>query len=165
LAVHTHVREDVLALYGFHEPDERELFRALIGVGGIGPRVALAILSGIPAAELRRVVADGDRARLQKVPGVGKKTAERVLLELGDRMRKLVGTTGGTAPPSAEDRHTADEGPDARMDAISALVNLGYPEDRARRAVDSALAEDAAADGRDPELEVVLRAALRFLAR
>lgn len=165
LAIHTHVRDDVLALYGFGDPDERELFRALIAVSGIGPRVALAILSGLPAAEFRRVVAEGDRARLQKVPGVGKKTAERVLLELGDRMRKLAAAGAGDEVPAARrgDASGGDGSP-VRSDAISALLNLGYPDDRARRAVDAAMT-DPGGSGDERALEDVLRDALRHLAR
>lgn len=155
LEVHTHVREDALTLFGFLSESERAMFLNLVAVSGVGPKVALAVLSGIGVEELRATVAAGDRARLQKIPGVGKKTAERVLLELRDRLARDRGeaelppdpTTGGD-PGSLED------------DAVSALLNLGYREDIAERAVRKARSDDA-----DGSLEDVLRAALRHLVR
>jgi len=151
--VYTHVREDALLLYGFASPDEQAVFERLIGVSGIGPRVALAVLSGIGVAELRECVARQDRARLQKIPGVGRKTAERMLLELRDRLDAggSGGTPAGPPPPSA--------GP--RGDAVSALVNLGYAVDAAERAVEAAAADR----GTEAGLETLLRAALGRLAR
>jgi len=158
VAVHTHAREDVLALYGFAETDEREMFRLLIGISGIGPRVALAILSGVSAGELRRVVAGEDRARLQRIPGVGKRTAERVILELGDRMRR---EARGAGASEARRAGPGTDGGTVRGDAVSALVHLGYAEDTARKAVDAEL--EAADEG--VTLEDALRGALRRLVR
>jgi Holliday junction DNA helicase RuvA len=158
LHVHTHVREDALQLYGFASRDERTVFALLIGISGVGPKMALAILSGIGVDELRESVYRQDRCRLQKIPGVGKKTAERLLLELRDKMG------AGSGRPE-HDRPTGEDGDGEpaglRPDAISALVNLGYSRDVASRAVERAVA------GRGPSatLESVLRAALASLVR
>jgi Holliday junction DNA helicase RuvA len=140
LQVHTHVREDALNLYGFLDGAEKETFELLIGISGIGPRVALAFLSGIGVDELHASIRGQDAARLQKIPGVGKKTAERVLLELKDRVaagRQAEGapdySPGAESPATGRDRRV-----DMHEDAISALVNLGYAPDTARRAVDRA---------------------------
>lgn len=156
LSVHTHVREDALELFGFSTDDERFAFETLIGISGVGPRLALAILSGIGVVELRAAVVDQDRARLQKIPGVGKKTAERLLLELRDKLADRA--EAGHAPGAAA---SAAGRPGYEPDAVSALVNLGYTPDVARRAVDRAL-EQA---GSDVTLEAVLRAALGSLVR
>jgi holliday junction DNA helicase RuvA len=118
LRIHTHVREDVIALYGFRTVLEQDLFERLIGVSGIGPKVALAVLSGIEPQELIRAIERGDLARLTAIPGVGKKTAERIVLELKDRLPRpqAVAVAAGEAPPDA---------PIVRDDVVSALVNLG----------------------------------------
>ena len=148
LFVHTHVRAEALQLFGFAGERERTLFQLLITISGVGPRLALAILSGIGAEELRVAVSEVDRARLQKIPGVGRKTAERVLLELRDKIgAAAVDADGATVRP-------ADGG--LRSDAISALLNLGYPEDAARKAVETAGERLGAEAG----LEALLRAAL-----
>jgi Holliday junction DNA helicase RuvA len=149
LHVHTHVREDALQLYGFSSSDERIAFGRLIAISGVGPRMALAILSGIGVDELRQAVYHQDRVRLQRIPGVGKKTAERLLLELRDRMPEpeSAGPAGDQAPAGV------------RPDAISALVNLGYSRDVASRVVDRTLAAHAGS----MTLEAVLRAALAGL--
>jgi len=159
LTIHTHVREDALQLYGFSTRDELETFELLIGISGVGPRLALAVLSGIGADELHTAVVQRNRERLQKIPGVGKKTAERILLELRDKL-------GVPDPPAGEDpaRHAgADPGSPAsiRHDAVSALVNLGYSSQVASRSVDRGL--DGLSDA--TSLESVLRAALSALAR
>jgi holliday junction DNA helicase RuvA len=140
-----HVREDALQLYGFADADERELFRHLLTVSGVGPKVALAVVSGSPAAELRKAIALGDHARFQAIPGIGKKTAERIVLEL----REKLGTVG---EPSLA---AVGEAP-AHLVARDALVELGYS------VVD---AELALADV-DPELpaEERVRLALRGAA-
>lgn len=158
LHVHTHVREDALQLYGFASRDERSVFALLIGISGVGPKMALAILSGIGVAELRESVHRQDRGRLQKIPGVGKKTAERLLLELRDKLG------AGSARPEEDrgaggDSHGEPAG--RRADAISALVNLGYSGDVARRAVERAVADR----GPSATLESMLRAALASLVR
>ena len=110
-----HVREDVLQLYGFADADERELFTQLLTVNGIGPKVALAVVSGSPSADLRRAIALGDHARFQMIPGIGKKTAERIVLELKERINV-------SAADAAE---TSDAGT-GTFDARAALVELGW---------------------------------------
>ena len=158
LHVHTHVREDALKLYGFFTRDEKVTFELLIGISGIGPRVALAFLSGIGIDELRRAVHGQDRGRLQKIPGVGKKTAERVLLELKDRLGAGPGSTDPQDHPGGGERLTT--GHDRRVemleDAVSALVNLGYTHEAARKSVDKV----AQAGDEQLTLEGLLRAAL-----
>jgi Holliday junction DNA helicase RuvA len=156
LHVHTHVRDDALQLFGFSTLEERSAFEQLIAISGIGPRIALAVLSGIGADELRQTVLAGDRDRLQRIPGVGRKTAERMLLELRDRL-------GLEAPaPSVRGTDRAqlavrEEG--LESDAVSALVNLGYDHRRA----ESAVVRAVASAGTEATLEHVLRAALRGL--
>lgn len=152
LRIHTHVREDALALYGFMTRLEQDLFERLIGVSGIGPKLALAVLSGIEPPELIRAIERADVARLTSIPGVGKKTSERIVLELKDRLPKAVPLETAASigqPPSA-----------SRDDLLSALVNLGYHRPLAERAVDSAL--QALPEG---GFEQILKRALRELAR
>lgn len=158
--VHTHVREDLLQLFGFATLEERSAFELLIGISGVGPRLALSILSGIGVAELGEAVAQQDRPRLQRVPGVGRKTAERVLLELRDR---IGGAGRDGKPPRWPGAGAADAGRDGevRGDAVSALVNLGYTKEQAARAVDDALERL----GREPGLERLLKASLGRLAK
>ena len=152
LRVHTHVREDVLALFGFATALELQLFGRLIAISGVGPRLALAVLSGIEPPDLVRAVRSGDVVRLTRIPGVGKKTAERIGLELKDRL-----------PPDLEvepgEDEAADEGGDLRADVLSALLNLGYHRPLAERAVTSALKAG------DSSFEATLRQALRELAK
>jgi Holliday junction DNA helicase RuvA len=163
LHIHTHVREDTLQLFGFSTEAERTMFEQLLGISGIGPRVALAVLSGIGVDELVDSVERQDRARLQKIPGVGKKTAERVLLELSDRIRKAAGLG---QPPAGADRLDAAGGPPQlpgsvmREEAVSALVNLGYTRDVADRSVERALR----ASEQPLSLESLLRAVLGGLS-
>jgi len=123
LGIHTHLRENALELFGFVTAEEKALFSALITVSGVGPRMALNILSGLPAADLRDALAAGNVNRLVAVPGVGKRTAERLIVELQDRARKLA----AAAP--------ADGGGAVDGEAVSALVNLGYRAAEAERAV------------------------------
>jgi len=153
LHVHTHVREDAFQLFGFAEPEERAVFEKLVSISGVGPRLALAILSGIGVAELRQAVTERDRARLQRIPGVGKKTAERLLLELEDKLESLPTRDAG-AGRAARVSGSGSDG--LRSDAVSALTNLGYPHETAARAVDAALDRL----GRETPLEPLLRAAL-----
>ena len=152
LRIHTHVREDALALYGFASRLEQELFERLISVSGIGPRLALAVLSGIEPAELIRAIERADLARLTAIPGVGKKTSERIVLELKDRLPK---SQWGVAPPGAATSPSA-----LRDDVLSALINLGYHRPLAERAVETAV--DVTPDG---DFERTLKQALRELAR
>ncbi len=149
--VHTLVREDTLALFGFATSLELQIFERLIGISGIGPRLALAVLSGIEPVELVRAVGSGDVRRLTGIPGIGKKTAERMGLELRDRLPAVLETL---PEPDAE------AGPGAaRSDLVSALVNLGYGRPPAERAVDAALGVG------DDSFEQVLRRALKEIAR
>src|SRR6185437_12055210 len=129
LRVHTHVREDVIALYGFASPLEQDLFERLISISGIGPKLALAVLSGIDPAELIRAIKAQDVARLTRIPGVGKKTAERIGLELKDRLPQAI------AAPDAE----APTGGAVRDDLLSALMNLGYNRQAVEKTVDAAM--------------------------
>ena len=147
LHVHTHVREDAIALYGFWTERERELFEKLIAVGGIGPRLARVILSGMPPDDLLAALAAGDTARLSTIPGVGKKTAERMVLELKEKVQALAAELPARAVPVGDD-------------LVSALVNLGYKPSQAERAVALARRDEPEADF--PEL---LRASLKRLSR
>lgn len=160
LHVHTHVREDALLLFGFATPDERRAFERLIGISGIGPRTALAVLSGIGVRDLERAVREGDRVQLERIPGIGRKTAERVMLELKDRLdrdarprRGRAGSDSGTVAPQ--------EPRGIRSDAILALEQLGYSLDASIHAVDRALREI----GEAATIESALKAALRGLVR
>ena len=153
LRIHTHVREDALALYGFATALEQELFERLIGISGIGPKLALAVMSGIEPIDLVRAIERGDLARLTAIPGVGKKTAERIVLELKDRVPRAPAVTG---PAGGGDRVA----PALRDDLLSALMNLGYHRPLAERAVDAALQ----AIGVDSGFERTLKQALRELA-
>jgi holliday junction DNA helicase RuvA len=153
LRIHTHVREDALSLYGFLTALEQDLFERLIGVSGIGPKVALAVLSGIEPLELMRAIERADIARLTAIPGVGKKTSERIVLELKDRLpRAQVAAVGAGA--------TLPESADVRDDVLSALVNLGYHRPLAEKAVASAI--KAVGDG---GFERTLKQALRELSK
>ena len=135
LRIHMHVREDAMLLYGFHSAEEKMLFEKLITVSGIGPKVALTALSGIAPAELVQAIRSGDIAKLTRIPGVGKKTAERMVVELRD---KLEATLAGTPVAVA-----VSQGPlltEVELDLISALVNLGSQRPAAEAAVRKARA-------------------------
>ncbi|MBE0574331.1 MAG: Holliday junction branch migration protein RuvA [Desulfuromonadales bacterium] len=133
LFTHTHVREDALLLYGFLTLEEKNLFVILIGISGVGPKLAVNILSHIPAGDLKRAIAAGDIKRLSGLPGIGKKTAERLVLELKDK----VGAAGGF-PVSPETINAAGTMNSILSDdVISALVNLGYKENLARKVLES----------------------------
>ncbi|HYK43053.1 MAG TPA: Holliday junction branch migration protein RuvA [Thermoanaerobaculia bacterium] len=147
LYIHTHVREDTLALYGFLTQRERSLFLLLLTVNGIGPRVALTVLSGMPPGELVEALRKQDVRRLVAVPGVGKKTAERMVLELAEKAQKFSEPAAAGTPPSV-----------AADDVISALVNLGYRKNEAERAVEGVARAGAPADFGD-----YLKAALKKL--
>ena len=130
LRIHTHVREDALMLFGFLTQDEKGLFERLISVSGIGPKIALGILSGIPAADLITSVRRGEVERLVRIPGVGKKTAERMVLELRDKMPAPSGEEAAPAPGAPSAALTAVE-----QDVLSALLNLGCARPAAETAV------------------------------
>jgi Holliday junction DNA helicase RuvA len=148
LHVHTHVREDALQLFGFHEVAEKRLFEKLLTISGIGPKLAITVLSGISAERLVGAIRGGDHATLTKIPGIGKKTAERVVLELKDKLDDMAGyTPASDAPPSL--------GAIAE-DVLSALLNLGYPRPIAQKAVESAQKDPAVAN----DFERLFRAAM-----
>jgi Holliday junction DNA helicase RuvA len=154
LHIHTHVREDALILFGFKTILEKKIFRLLISVSGIGPKLAVNILSGIGPDTLLEAIAHGDVAKLQSIPGVGKKTAERISLELKDKAQSA--RSDIDLPPVKIRTH---EEKILRDDALSALVNLGYSSKAAGNAVDKALAKSG-----DMTLERVITEALRVLA-
>ena len=160
LHVHTHVREEALQLFGFASRDERTTFEQLITINGVGPKLAISILSGIGVDELWSTVAAGDRPRLQQIPGVGKKTAERLLLELRDKQRAA--SSEEEALDAAIAGSDGDPVGTVEADAISALVNLGYPRERAKKAVGESVRDGLADDG-SPAIESVLRGALARL--
>ncbi len=142
LHTHQHVREDVLALYGFATKAERRLFAQLIGVSGIGPKVALAILSLASPDDIRAAIAAGDAAFLASVPGIGRKTAERVVVDLQDKMEMV----------------TSDGAPRGQEEAVEALVSLGYSTAEARKAVGAVV-------GSADSTEAAIKAALKELAK
>jgi Holliday junction DNA helicase RuvA len=154
LRIHTQVREDAIQLFGFHTDLERSLFELLIRVNGVGPKLAQALLSGLPPRELAAALARGDAAPLCAVPGIGAKTAQRLVLDLRERAAALALGDASEPVPAAD---PADE---QAEEIVSALVNLGTPRPRAERAARAAL--EAAPDA---PLEQLVRAALRTLAR
>ena len=156
LRIHTHVREDALVLFGFATLLEQELFERLIGVSGIGPKLALAVLSGIEPQDFIRAIERGDLARLTAIPGVGKKTSERIVLELKDRLPRahLAAAAAGAA---------VAEAPILRDDVVSALVNVGYHRPLAEKAAEAAIT--AAGSSSDASFERVLKQALREVAK
>lgn len=154
LQTHMYVREDVISLYGFGSEVERDVFQMMISVSGIGPKLAINILSGIPAEEWFRAVAGEDLKRLTSIPGVGRKTAERMILELKDKVLKLgIDTFKSAAGPAIKADHLKE-------DALSALINLGYKPNLAKDAVDQILQ-----DGEQlPAIDQVLKKALKILS-
>lgn len=148
LLTHTHVREDTLALFGFLTAAEQALFERLIAVSGVGPKLALSILSGIEAPDLVAALRASDVVRLTRIPGVGKKTAERLVLELKDKVVGLPATEEPAPTPASS----------AKEDLVSALLHLGYSRPEAEKGVDRALKEG---DGR---FEDLLRRTLRVLS-
>jgi len=148
LHIHTHVREDAIALFGFLRADEKQLFEKLITVSGIGPKLAITILSGMPTADMVGAIRGNDFARLTRIPGIGKKTAERMCVELRDKLDAF-GAPQTAAPVSAiED------------DVISALTNLGYQRTVAEKCVERAVASA----GRE-NFDAIFRAALGALSK
>jgi Holliday junction DNA helicase RuvA len=149
LLIHTHVREDALALYGFLTAREKQFFELLISASGVGPSLALKILSGISVEELFAAIRGGDLARLTQVPGVGRKTAERIVVELRDKLKAV------EAEAAAPGMRAGHEG-----DVVSALLNLGYEPRTAERSV-----EEARRTGTAGNFEVLLRGALKVLSQ
>jgi Holliday junction DNA helicase RuvA len=153
LRIHTHVREDTIALFGFASELELDVFERLIAVSGIGPKLALAVLSGIEPGELIKAIRLQDVARLTAIPGIGKKTAERIGLELKDRLPAALQASGPAAPAASP----RDE---MRDDLLSALMNLGYQRQAAEKALDTALEQSP-----DAGFEQALKGALRRLMK
>ena len=155
LRIHTHVREEALQLYGFLTTLEQQIFERLIAISGIGPKLAVAVLSGIEPAELVGAIHRSDLGRLTAIPGVGRKTAERMVLELKDRLAHLAAPAGVGAPvPESADQRL-------RADLLSALQNLGYHRPLAEKAVDATLSSAASTQ----TFEHALKGALRELMR
>ena len=154
LRVHTHVREDALQLYGFLTELERQMFGRLITVSGVGPKLAVAVLSGLETRDLVAAVQRADVARLTTIPGVGKKTAERIVLELKDRLTPLA------VPAVEEPSPASSQSERLRVDLLSALQNLGYHRPQAEKAVDAALARAP-----DASFEGAMRGALREIGK
>ena len=150
LHIYTHVREDVIALYGFLHPDEKQLFERLMTVNGIGPKLAITILSGMPADEMVNAIRGNDVARLTRIPGIGKKTAERMVLELRDKLA-FAGAGDLTVIPSL----TAME-----EEVLSALLNLGYQRANAEKAVTA-----VSKNGKGETFESIFREALAVLSK
>jgi Holliday junction DNA helicase RuvA len=150
LHTYTQVREDVLALYGFLQPSEKQLFEKLIVVSGIGPKLAITILSGMAAEELSAALRGNDLARLTRIPGVGKKTAERMVLELRDKLPETAAAAASSTPA-----HNAME-----EDVLSALENLGYQRAAAERALQA-----ATKNGKSGSFDAMFREALGTLSK
>jgi len=155
LYVYTHVREDMLQLFGFQTEIEKETFSLLISVSGIGPKLALSILSGIGLEDLLSAIVRADSERIATVPGVGKKTSQRITLELKEKASYL--SEGIEVPPEEKVEIKNKEIFD---DALSALINLGYPSKFAKRGIENVLRKD-----NEINLETLLKEALRSLAR
>ncbi len=151
LYIHTHLREDALQLFGFQEPRDKQVFLLLNGVAGIGPKLAVNILSGIPAEELIQAIRGGDQLRLVSIPGVGKKLAERLLVELRDKLAML--------PAQPVESAASEKGPQLVQDAVSALVNLGYRQTEVEKNVREALQSGK------HTLEDVIKDVLRRMSR
>ena len=150
LHIHTHVREDQIALYGFLRPAEKQLFEKLITVSGIGPKLAITILSGMAADEMVGAIRGNDVARLTHIPGIGKKTAERMVLELRDKLPAVgAGEVAAVPPLSAIEE-----------DVLSALVNLGYQRPAAEKAVAASMKS-----GKSGSFEIMFREALGALSK
>ncbi len=150
LHIHTHVREDLIALYGFLRPSEKLLFEKLITVSGIGPKLAITILSGMAADEMVRAIRGNDITRLTRIPGIGKKTAERMVLELRDKLPE----PGPSSAPAAAPMSGTEE------DVLSALVNLGYQRPAAEKALGA-----VTKNGKAASFDAMFRDALAALSK
>ena len=160
LRIYTHVREDSLQLYGFKTARERELFMRLISVSGIGPKLGITLLSGMSADEMISSISNNNLARLTLIPGVGRKTAERLVIELRDKIATLALTETEDQVGMATGKPAAPSEDFVRSDALSALVNLGYQRSAAEKAITAGLDE-----GGEISVETILRRALRRLAK
>ncbi len=155
LHIHTSVKEDAIHLFGFYTHEERDLFQLMISVSGIGPKIAMGILSGISARDLLEAISGGHVAKLITIPGVGRKMAERLILELKEKVIKKMAAEQIPARDS-----TVRQSEAMRDDVLSALVNLGYKANAAKEALDAAARE---LDG-DPAMDQLLKKALKILA-
>lgn len=160
LRIYTHVKEDVLQLYGFKTLLERQLFINLLSVSGVGPRIGIALLSGMSADELIASIKNNNLARLTLIPGVGRKTAERLIVDLREKMTALAASQPEAEPGARPEAISPSPEDSVRADALSALTNLGYQRSAAEKAIDSVLN-----DGGEKTVESVLRRGLRKLAR
>jgi Holliday junction DNA helicase RuvA len=151
LLTHLHIREDAMQLFGFASPDERFFFKLLITVNGIGPKIAQGILSGITVADLKQHIAQENISALTAIPGVGRKTAERLIIELRDKIGKIDVTSSGAMTIQGEDG-------DLRQEALLALTSLGYNRPFAEKALRQVLAETK---GEKPSLQDLIKRALR----
>ena len=161
LHIHTNVREDAITLFGFIEEEEKELFLILRTVTGIGPKLALAMLSGMRVADICQAILAGDIKRLTMLPGVGKKTAERICVELKEKVAHL---SSGTMPLSAEGQGVTVVAGSVVADALSALTNLGYPDPVARKALETVKRQQGEEAFTEMRIEILIREALRALA-
>lgn len=150
LYIHTHVREDALALYGFLRHSEKQIFEKLIGVSGIGPKLAITILSGMPPDEMASAIRGNDVAKLTRIPGIGKKTAERMVLELRDKLPKEALGEPASLPVTSP----------VEEDVLSALVNLGY-----QRAVAERVLATVSKNGKGASFDVMFRESLAMLSK
>jgi holliday junction DNA helicase RuvA len=155
LHIHTHVREDVIALYGFSRPAEKQLFEKLMTVSGIGAKLAITILSGMAADEMVATIRNNDVVRLTKIPGIGRKTAERMVLELRDKLPAAAGASAG-APPIM---NALEE------DVLSALVNLGYQRPAAEKALANVVRNGVGKSEKIQSFDVMFREALAGLSK
>jgi Holliday junction DNA helicase RuvA len=154
ILTYTHVREDALQLYGFGSEPEREIFRLLISVSGIGPKIAQGILSGIQPAELQNLIGQENVSALTAIPGVGKKTAERLIVELRDKIVKV--------DALSQSPGSTDAGQEVRAEALMALISLGYNRGSAEKAIRTALQE---LNGKKPTIQELLKQALKTAGR
>jgi Holliday junction DNA helicase RuvA len=155
LHIHTHVREDVIALYGFLRPAEKQLFEKLMTVSGIGAKLAITILSGMAADEMAAAIRGNDLARLTRIPGIGKKTAERMVLELRDKLPPAAGTSTPTAPAMSA----------VEEDVLSALMNLGYQRAAAEKALARVIRNGLGKTEKGGSFEAMFREALAGLSK
>ena len=160
LRIYTHVKEDALQLYGFRTARERELFVNFISVSGIGPKIGIALLSGMSADELVASIKNNNLARLTLIPGVGRKTAERLIVDLREKMTAMAASQGEQEAGVQLEPISVSPEDSVRSDALSALLNLGYQRSAAEKAIDAVLS-----DGGETTVESVLRRGLRKLAR
>ncbi len=168
VTLHTHLvfKEDAVSLYGFAGRFTLDIFRMLLEVSGVGPKLAMNILSAIPAKELVQTLAAADAARLKSVHGVGKKTAERICVDLRERARKLLKARGGElmTPPSGPEGAAASSSHDVK-DALEGLMALGYRPQEARRAVEAAASELSSQTGQAAQADQLIKRALQLLSK